>query len=185
MKELFVSTNDWDSHRELLYHAINVIPHDHFYEFGIGYGSTPLLEKWYNEVNPLGKEFYSYETNKKWVDKFVTEEYSIGLREGSFVNKNHCLVFADDYMRWRPVTENCIMFIDCAPGELRKDLISKWSKTAKVIIVHDSEDGADYVYNMSGVLSTFKYRFDYKPEGKPHTTAASNYIDVSKWVICD
>ena len=74
-----------------------------------------------------------------------------------------------------------LMFIDAAPAEIRKLLISKY-KDIPVMVIHDTEPGAEYVYGMNEVLSSFKYRLDYQPEGKPHTTAVSNYINVCEWV---
>lgn len=73
------------------------------------------------------------------------------------------------------------MFIDGKPGEQRKELIEKHRNNAHVIVVHDTEPGAEYVYGMAEILSTFKYRLDYEPEGEPHTTAVSNFINVCDW----
>jgi hypothetical protein len=76
-----------------------------------------------------------------------------------------------------------LMFIDCAPAEDRRALVSLFKNIDGVLIIHDTEPGAEYVYGLKEILSTFKYRKDYAPEGKPWTTAVSNFIDVSKWEL--
>jgi hypothetical protein len=75
-----------------------------------------------------------------------------------------------------------ILFVDSAPGEERKEVIKKYLHRADVIIAHDVEPGAEYVYGMTPILSTFKYRLDFTPEGKPHTCVVSNVIDVTQWI---
>jgi len=161
--EKWESENDWDSHRPLLWLAVDKMSiRDSIYEFGCGMGSTPLLadtKRWFN----------SYETNKEWADKFIhtvdIDDYDhIRFPNGEWVN------------------EVGVLFVDCAPGEIRKDLIDKWRNNAKVIVAHDTESGADYVYRMAEVLSSFKYRLDYQPIGKPATTIVSETINVSEWI---
>lgn len=157
------STNDWDSHRPLLYLAVTKTPFN-VMEFGSGDGSTKLLSGY---CNLKGKSFYSFETNEKWAKK-----------TGSY--------FITDYLEniepQMAALDLGLMFIDSAPGETRKDIILAFSNKAEVILVHDTEESAEYVYGMKEVLSTFKYRLDYKPKGNPHTSCVSNFIDVESWV---
>lgn len=166
--EEWESTNDWDSHRPLLYLALKNKGGD-VIEMGSGLGSTLLLDK---ECYNSDRRFLTVENN----DEYVT------------YNVFGHIIF-DEYLtleeEWPEVINNLdvgILFIDCAPGEIRKDLIEKWTGKAEVIIVHDSEIGAEYVYGLSSILSTFKYRLDYQPEGKPATTAVSNFVNVSEWI---
>lgn len=162
------SENDWDSHRPLLYLAAMQPFVNNIIEAGVGYGSTPLLHSLKN------KRVYSFETNIEWANKFeaaVISEYKSLYR----------LVDNDDIKRLYGNID--LFFVDCAPAEERKGLIEKFANHAKVIVAHDTEDGAEYVYGMKEILSTFKYRLDHKSEGKPQTTAVSNVIDVSKWEI--
>ena len=146
---------DWDSHRPLLWLATKKIV-DMTYEFGCGHGSTPLLYQLEDRI------FHSFETNPEWANNF---------KNTVLIENYFCVV----------KRKIGLLFVDCAPGDVRKTLIEAWAEYASVIIAHDTEPTADYVYGMSGVLSTFKYRVDYRPEGFPHTTAVSNIIDVSKW----
>jgi hypothetical protein len=157
------SESDWDSHRALLWLAVeHMDKSDSIYEFGSGDGSTPLLANTKRWIN-------SYETNKEWADKFIhtvhIDDYDhIKFPDGEWVNKVG------------------VLFVDSALGEGRKYLIDKWRNNAKVIVAHDTESGAEYVYGMSEVLSSFKYRLDYQPIGKPATTIVSETINVAEWI---
>lgn len=170
--------NDWDSHRPMLWMALGQVPITAFYEFGLGYGSTPLLCEYFKANKFL--EYYSFESNIDWFKIFI-EGYSPNqLRTKSFINDRHCIVYTDNYLQLRPSDKSSIAFIDSAPGEHRKGIIKNF-KDCTVIIVHDTEPGAEYVYGMSEILSTFKYRCDLVIEGMPQTTAVSNVYDVSTW----
>lgn len=156
------SESDWDSHRPCLYMALynttKIVC-----ELGCGYGSTELISEFCKKHERL---FYSYDTNEDWVEK-------MGGKTSLISN------YISDI---RMNTKVDVLFIDCAPGEIRKDLIRKLSDRASIIVVHDTEEGAEYVYGMSEILSSFKYRLDYQPKGKPHTTAISNFIDVTNFI---
>jgi hypothetical protein len=156
------SGNDWDSHRPALYlAAINTRPKD-IVELGCGYGSTTLL----NELcKSSGRPFFSFETNRDWAKKFDSVQVVSSYEEAPMLKY-----------------KGGLLFVDCAPGDLRKKLIEKHADDFGVLIIHDTETGADYVYGMAEILSTFKYRLDYRPEGKPHTTAVSNFINVEEWL---
>lgn len=153
------STNDYDSHRPLLYLAVTKMKHP-IIEFGCGFGSTPLLKKYCEEIDSI---FVSLETDKEWAGKFP----------GTFIITN--------YKNWNGIKPS-LLFIDSKPGEERKELIKQYTSHAWVIVAHDTEPGAEYVYGMSEVLNSFKHRLDYQPEGKPHTTAVSNFIDITQWI---
>lgn len=150
------SVDDYSSHRPALWLALKNTDGD-VVELGSGFGSTPFLKLYCAENN---REFITYETNEEWAEK-----------TGS--------IFTDDY--FKTLGKIDLVFVDAAPGEIRKELIEHYNY-ANVIVVHDTESGADYVYGMSGILATFKYRLDYQPEGKPSTTIVSNTIDVTKWI---
>lgn len=150
-------TNDWDSHRPLLYLCLknttgNVL------ELGSGFGSTPLLSKYCNDNDRV---FISYETNKEWSEK-----------TGSIYTKG----YFDPRYRFIDM-----LFIDCAPGELRKDLLKELGEQATVLIAHDTEESANYVYGMKDVLSGFKYRVNFEPHKYPHTAAISNFVNIEAW----
>ena len=166
-------TNDWDSHRPMLWLATQNKGLD-IVEMGSGNGSTLLLDTWCH--NAEDSKFLSIEdTPEKGVMPIYG--YSI-IRDGYLKIRD----------RWPEIFKSFevgILFVDCAPGETRKTLIEEWANEADVIIAHDTEESAQYVYGMSEILYTFKYRLDYQPECKPHSVAVSNFIDVTKWITQD
>jgi len=149
-------TNDWDSHKPALWFALKNTSED-VVELGSGFGSTPLLKKYCDDNN---REFITYETNKEWAES-----------TGS--------IFVKDY--FRTLGKLDVVFVDAAPGEIRKDLINHY-RDANVIVVHDSEPSANYVYGMKDILGTFKYRIDFQPHSYPHTTIVSDKINIEEWI---
>ena len=158
------SEDDYSSHRPALWLAVSKMDiKDAIYEFGSGNGSTILLantKRWFN----------SYETNKEWADKFIYTVHVDSYFDIPFPS------FA------RYSNEVGVLFVDCAPAEIRKELIEKWRNDAKVIVVHDSEKSSQFCYDLEPVLTKFKYRLDYEPLGKPHTTIISNKINICDWL---
>lgn len=155
--EDWLSDNDWDSHKEALWFALKNTTGD-VVELGSGFGSTPFLKLYCAENN---REFVTYETNEEWAEK-----------SGS--------IFTDTY--FKELGKIDLLFVDAAPGEIRKELIHFYKDAANVIVVHDVECGAEYVYGMGAILSSFKNRLNYEPAGKPHTAIVSNNINVCEWL---
>lgn len=160
--ERWESLNDWDSHRPLLWLACENTE-GKIIEAGMGHGSTRLLE------SIIGRSIGHFDNSKQWI---------LDLKE-HYLSSTYVINWLDDGLFGDNIG---LLFVDLAPGEVRKDVIEKYKDEAKVILAHDTEPGANYVYGMADVLSTFKYRLDYAPEGKPHTTAVSNFVDVTKWL---
>lgn len=152
----FQPTCDYDSHRPFLGLAL-LISKKPFVELGCGFGSTPLLKDY---CLKNGRYFTSYETNIEWKRK---------VDESVVILHNYADIAFNDV----------VLFVDSAPGEQRKDLIMKHANNADLIIVHDTEQGAEYVYQMSEALNSFKYRIDLHILGMPSTTMVSNFIDLN------
>lgn len=153
------STNDWDSHRPLLWLAVNNMDKGKSVtEFGCGEGSTLLLRE-YCEANNI--QFNSYETNKEYAEKYGATK-------------------VNDYDEIQ-LSNIGLLFIDSAPGEQRKNLVEKHQNNADIIILHDTEVGARGIYGISEILNSFLYRLDYCPIGNPATSLLSNKINVSEW----
>lgn len=161
----WVHTDDFNSHRELLYLALENTKGT-VLEVGMGYGSTFLLED-----HCKHRMFVSCETSRDWFDR-------IREQKDKWYGVLNLLNSYDEI----PLIDIGLLFVDCAPAEKRKELIAKFKDKASVIVVHDTETTAEYVYGLKDLLSEFKYRLDYQPEKLPHTTVVSNSIDVSKWV---
>lgn len=153
------SDNDWDSHRPLLWLSM-INSKDAVIELGSGEGSTNLIREYCKEND---RKFNSYDSNKEYSEKYNSE-----------------YIYDWNNIVYYPYVG--LLFVDHAPADNRNYWLWRMPQRAQVIIAHDTEDGAEYVYHMADALSKFKYRLDYQPEGKPHTTAVSNFIDVTKWV---
>lgn len=151
------SKDDWDSHRPALSLAFKYTNFD-VVELGSGFGSTPFLKL---ACSCSGREFITYETNKEWAEK-----------TGS--------IFTDTY--FHQLGNIDLLFVDAAPGEIRKELIEYYKDMANVIVVHDSEKSSQFCYGLEPTLLQFEYRVDYEPVGKPHTTIISRKINVCGWV---
>lgn len=157
--EEFWITDAWGSHRPFLWLVLNKLKPDFAVECGIGYNSTLLIDS-------MCDKFLALETDPEWYDKFTY------ILKGVTMN-------TDSWESVRPIKAD-FLFVDCKPGESRKMIIEKCANTSKVIVAHDTEINANHVYGMEPVLSTFKYRLDFCPDGLPWTTAVSNFIDVTK-----
>lgn len=158
--EEWKGVDDFSSHRELLYLALKNTTGT-VCELGCGDGSTHLL---YDYCMRHHRKFWSFDTNKEWAERFwyVTN-------------------YVQDYLK--DVNVMCeVLFVDCAPALLRKELIERYANEAKVIIVHDSEKSSSFCYDLEPILSTFKYRVNYEPAGMPHTTLVSNTVNVEEWI---
>lgn len=167
------SENDFDSHRPALWLALQNTK-GRVVELGMGYGSTLLLGKW---CCLQDRWFASWDTNKEWYEKIAKAPKYI---EGAMA-LSLCKDYLNHHVR-KDIIRASLLFVDCAPAEIRRQIIWEYKDSPLVIVVHDTEPGAEYVYGLSGILSTFKYRIDYKPEGNPATTIVSDTIDITKWI---
>jgi len=169
-REQFIgSISHWDSHRPLLWEALQST-RGHVIEFGMGHGSTQQLHDYCQDRS---RQLFSYENNKEWLDKFTH------LRSGG-----HYIEFVDDWdnalQKHREMVG--VMFADHAPGERRKYDIAMFCNLAQVVVAHDTEPGSDHGYRMSLAAPLFKYRKDFT-DYPAHATAFSNFIDVTKWSL--
>lgn len=177
----WMPVDDYSSHRPLLYRAIMNTAHTTFFEFGMGIGSTPILKALYQSAPLRNHDLVSYENNAEWFERFYTDEYKNEDIEGGAGNAgNHYIGYYDNLLMLN-IWKGSILFIDCAPAELRKELICKHAAQAKIIIVHDTEPGAEYVYGLADILKTFKFRCDLIVEGAPQTTVVSNLYEFDNW----
>lgn len=174
----WLPVDDFSSHRPMLYRTIMNTAHTAFVEFGTGFGSTPLLKELYATCLP-SNHLISYENDQQWFELMLSLPYKFARPDYAY-HGNHALICTDNLLSPN-IWNGSIVFIDCAPGELRKHLISKHSNIAKMIIVHDTEPGAEYVYGMNEILSTFNHRCDLIVEGSPQTTVVSNLYDFTNW----
>lgn len=154
---MWESKNDYDSHLPLLKACLD-ITEGGIIELGSGVFSTVLLRNFAQTTN---RHFRTFDSKHEWAE--ITQAEYIKDWEGE---------------KW--VIPCGLVFIDEAPAEHRKISIEKYRDIADILVIHDTEPTADYVYGLSEILKTFKYRVDYKPEGKPWATAVSNKIKLTE-----
>lgn len=138
-------------------------------ECGTGHGSTPPLHKYCVEN---ARMLYSFETDMNWLKKFE-----------HFNEATHKLWLISD---WRDVYTNHssadVIFVDHAPGEDRKLMITDFLDTKGIIVVHDTELGqADHGYRVRALFKNFKYVVEVRTNGA-WANALSNEIDITKWI---
>lgn len=171
-KEDFIKDSQgYGSHRKLLWLSLEATKHLNLpvMELGCGDNSTPFLRKYCDDN---GLELFSYDYNKEWADKFQVHHIKNWNRLPHNIN-----AWINDYS---------VVLVDESPGEHRKESIAIL-KGARILVVHDSEppgwNASDY--RVRPLFSKFKYMIDDIPKekGAPWTTALSNTIDVSKFVL--
>lgn len=177
------SEDDFSSHRPALWLSFEKMNKPKCIEFGMGMGSTPILLK-HKKHNIV-----SVENNGDWLVKFTQGYRPIKVNNHSALVKDGHIVYSngDFIVNWLLDVdvihkEPKLIFVDQAPASERKVLLEKLKDSDNVFVCHDVELGADYVYGMKDILSTFKYRINYEPTGNPHTAIVSNNINVCEWL---
>jgi len=131
-------------------------------ELGAGLGSTLLL---HGLCGSLNRKLTTIESDKTWLNQFIN--YGRSWHQIKYVKD---FVLLEEYsMDWG------LVFIDHGIAKQRGYSL-KLLEDNPVIICHDTCHF--WLYNYEPILSSFKYRFDYKING-PRTTAVSNSVDVA------
>ena len=103
-------------------------------ELGMGWGSTPMLHAM---CAPKLRILNSLETDKNWYKQFESFDcdFHSVLRVPDW--KDIMAQFGMSHvLKWD------VAFIDCSPGEIRKDLAMRLKGKAKFILLHDHEAGS-------------------------------------------
>lgn len=159
-KEDFLKdVSGWNNHLPLLWLALeetkgSIKP---VVEYGSGQGSTPYLREYCQYNN---RPFFSYDNNREWAEQMnsvlVTDWTS-----------------ADIY---KPCS---VCLVDCAPGEVRHEIMAIMKDRADIVVVHDSEPKA-IGYMLDKIWPLYNYRVNLIGESV-QASAVSNSIDLSKF----
>lgn len=167
IKEEFLSgVSNWDNHRYLLWPALEAT-NGQVIEMGMGYGSTPFLNKYCKQSQ---RQLLSFENDKQWFDQISKD----------FDHKMTLVNFWEHVYLNYPKPD--VILLDHAPGERRKIDLQRFAETAKIVILHDSEPVADHGYQCRQFFKLYKYKIDFESEGA-WASALSNFINVGKWEI--
>jgi hypothetical protein len=158
-KEKFIGdVNDWNSHREALWFALESTSESELpiLELGTGDGSTPLLTEYALEHN---RTLVSYDNNAEYATKYNANY----IADWSTIN-------FEDYS---------VVLVDHAPSEQRIIDIAKLADKADYIVIHDSEptEPASSIYQLDSIWNLFTYRKDYS-EHNTWTTIVSNKFEL-------
>lgn len=137
-------------------------------ELGGGLYSTPFLH-WACFANK--RELITYENAPEYFN--MVRKYNCDF---------HKVILIDDWDKMPIDRYWDIAFIDHAPAERRKKDVIRLANFAKFVIIHDTEENQEHVYNLGEIYPLFKYRYHYK-DINPHTSVLSNFVDVRKLEI--
>jgi hypothetical protein len=73
-----------------------------------------------------------------------------------------------------------IALVDHGPPERRVIEARRLANHAQVILLHDTQWQQEKHYGYRAMFPEFRYRYTYNKH-RPHTTAVSNFVDVSTW----
>ena len=125
-------------------------------ELGAGASSTGGL---HDMCGKQGRLVVTVDSAEEWVAKFK------GL-----ASDKHVFECIPDPAETKWLNEKWdVVFVDHAPGETRMRAIERARDKAEFIVVHDSDDLG---YGIEKILSTFKYRKDFRRQ-RPWTTVVS------------
>ena len=142
-------------------------------EMGCGHYSTPILHAICSESK---RYLLSVESNEKWLARFLYLQTPwhafqyIPVYAKSTPNLN-LWDFVGNDTNWD------VIFIDHTPEKRRKVDIARLRDHTKIFVVHDTEAE---IYEYEDVLSSFKYRYDYKIY-PTYTTLVSDTVDVNEF----
>jgi hypothetical protein len=144
-------------------------------EVGSGQHSTPLLVEWARD----GREVYTLEESPEWHNMYVVDPpptyHSILTDDAAGTLRT---------LSWRtPIFKNRwgIAFID-GKAASRAACIASVAHDASVVLVHDTEDDKEYIYQMASELARFPHRRDHVMHGV-RTTIVSNYHHLQHWQL--
>jgi len=121
-------------------------------ELGSGWGSTPLLRAM---CHAMGRTLETYDTDPEWATTFDVPVVA-------------------DWLTWEPQEPHYgVIFIDCSPGEIRKDLAMRLKAHATLLVLHDHEAGPAAAYFYEQIIPHFAHAETYRML-RPHTLVLSD-----------
>lgn len=136
-------------------------------EFGMGHGSTSLLNEY---ANTTQRDLLSFDFNAEWRDKF-----------DNLLGQYHSSALVTDWSKIYEKYTGSVIFIDQSPGEERKFTIEAYKNTKGILVIHDTEPTGAGDYKVRPLFPMFKYKVEVQTEGA-WATALSNEIDITKWI---
>jgi hypothetical protein len=136
-------------------------------ELGAGESSTPSLHK---ECAKNKRVLLTVDNSDEWLSRFDQLWFS-EHRCYRVDDPAEVLLWNDGWWKNRSFG---VVFVDHSPGETRGKAIDRSRDRAEYIVVHDTEDLG---YGVEELLSTFKYRKDFR-RARPWTTVVSTTKEI-------
>lgn len=132
-------------------------------ELGAGNGSTPAL---HDVCTKAGRLLVTVDSDQLWLNRYA--DLGSELHKFEFCSDPaETIQFLDEWG---------VVFVDHAPGETRGKAVERARDRAEYVVAHDTEDLG---YNLEELLSTFKYRRDFR-RSRPWTTVVSMTKEIWK-----
>ena len=137
-------------------------------ELGAGLGSTLML---HGLCGALNRKLVTLDSDEAWLNKFTN--LSRSWHQLKLVNSFHDL--AEYKENWG------VAFVDHGISEQRGQSVLHLQDTTDIIVCHDTCHY--FLYGYEPTLTSFKYRWNYKPHGigfdSPMTSVVSRTVDVA------
>ena len=165
----------FSSHQPILIHTLNTIKTGKVLEYGMGWGSTPIIHTICGMQN---RKALSVETNINWMNKFLNYQYEnhelLHLANRDLCKWDHEL-FKDKYS---------IAFIDGHPEKVRNVFIEKVKNNVDYFVVHDTEEALHGknphpIFSYEWDFSGFKHQY-HMENGGPASSLLSNLDVINK-----
>lgn len=138
-------------------------------ELGAGLGSTLLL---HGLCGISKRQLLTLDHNELWLRKFM-----------NFGRSWHQFKLVDSFLELEEYRQKWgLAFVDHGIAEQRGSSVLSLRDVADIIVCHDTCHY--FLYNYEPILSSFKYRWNFKPHGlggsNPMTTVVSQTINVGQ-----
>lgn len=138
-------------------------------ELGSGFGSTLLL---HGLCGAMGRQLVTLDTDGEWLNKFI----NLSRSWHRFKEVDSFVGLPELKERWG------LAFVDHGISLQRGVSVVELSGSTDIIVCHDSCHF--FLYGYEPVLSSFKYRYNFKPHNigsdSPMTTAVSETVNVGE-----
>ena len=141
-------------------------------ELGMGLFSTPFL---HYICTGQKRNLLSLENDPGWLRHFAGSDFMHFLYRNEYHKIEQVDVYEDSPLIDK---EWDVVLVDQTPDLSRKETVKKLANKAKYIIIHDSNEQWERVYNYSEIYPLFKYKRVWDLDDR-HATVLSNFEDLS------
>lgn len=142
-------------------------------ELGVGMFSTPVL----HYLCILSKRhLVSYDNDKAWIKRFSVSSFSNFKYEGPY----HKFIYVKNWDEAKIEKPWDVVLVDHSPDTRRIVEIRRLAKLAKYIVIHDSNESGEKIYqnyHYSQIYPLFKFKKVWDYDNR-HATVLSNFVSL-------